>query len=302
MSKEGNLKLKDLHYKMNYIRKDQKNKQIIQEVIKRDRKQQNERKKSYFTKEEKAERRRRELEKEIEYETRLKKQQEFERDQHINNVKKQMELIERERRKRILNNMNQKEHHLELVRRERETSLELKRRENRMKEMEKKKNVERILTQQEKMRKLTLKRIEQKSINIQALQKEKNSNKWAIEKQRIIDEFEKMKKTGKLNHKTLSKLGVELPSKKEIKENLKMKNTRTSFARTAPTTNGMKQRRLSQPDKVGVNKLQPNENLESGKNSSSGRLKPLKEKENEEGKSHTARTNKPSPTKPMKNI
>jgi len=213
-----------------------------------------------------------------------------------------MKLIERERRKRILNNMNQKEHHLELVRRERETSLELKRRENRMKEMEKKKNVERILTQQEKMRKLTLKRIEQKSINIQALQKEKNSNKWAIEKQRIIDEFEKMKKTGKLNHKTLSKLGVELPSKKEIKENLKMKNTRTSFARTAPTTNGMKQRRLSQPDKVGVNKLQPNENLESGKNSSSGRLKPLKEKENEEGKSHTARTNKPSPTKPMKNI
>lgn len=248
-------------------------------------------KKAYFTKEEKAEMKRRETEKEMVNELKMKRQEEFERDQHLNNVKKQMEKIERQRRNRILTHMNNKEHHLEIVRRERDQSLDQKKKENRMKEIEKKNNVKRIITQQEKVRQQTLKRIEQKSITIQALQKEKNSNKWAIEKQKIIDDFEKMKKTGKINSKTLSKLGIELPSKKEIKESLKMKNIKTSFSNTSSTTSGIKHRRLSQPEKINSNTLPSSNNLKSSKNSSNVRLQPINR--NKHGnKSKTTRKNK----------
>ena len=72
--------------------------------------------------------------------------------------------------------------------------------------------------------------MDQKSQNIQKLQQEKNSNKWQIEKQKIVDEFEKMKKTGRINYKTLKRMGVELPTKQEIKENLKQKGSKSGFS------------------------------------------------------------------------
>ena len=104
--------------------------------------------------------------------------------------------------------------------------------------MKRNRTVEKIIRQQEKDRELTKLRLEQKSQNIQKLQQEKNSNKWAIEKQKIIDEFEKMKKSGKLNYKTLTKMGVELPTKNEIKENLKVKGTRSGFNRSMSSGKG----------------------------------------------------------------
>ena len=190
---------------------------------------------------------------------------------------KQMEKIEGTRRKRILTQMNAKEYHLDQIRKENERSLSKKREENRRKEMEKKRNVNKILDQQEKERQNTLKRLEQKSRSIQALQKEKNSNKWAIEKQNIVDQFEKMKKTGRINVKVLNKMGVELPSKKELKESLKMKTTRASFTRTTSGTNGFGQRRLSQP--IGPKTVQTPARGNAGNSPrglNSGQSKPVK--------------------------
>lgn len=78
--------------------------------------------------------------------------------------------------------------------------------------------------------------MDQKSQNIQKLQQEKNSNKWQIEKQKIVDEFEKMKKTGRINYKTLKRMGVELLTKQEIKENLKLKGARSGFSMSQSTS------------------------------------------------------------------
>lgn len=161
-----------------------------------------------------------------------KKKREMQRDQHIHQVKHQMEKIENQRRRRILTQMNAKENHLEEIKKEREKSLSQKREENLKKEMEKKRNVEKILKQQEKERQNTLKRLEHKSQQIQQLQQEKNSNKWQIEKQKIVEEFEKMKKTGRINHKKLLKMGVSLPDKKSLKEQLKNRHSQSSLGST----------------------------------------------------------------------
>lgn len=137
--------------------------------------------------------------------------------------------------------------------------------------MKRNNTVKKIIKQQEKDREMTKLKLEQKAQNIHKLQQEKNSNKWQIEKQKIIDEFEIMKKTGKLNYKTLTKMGVELPTKKEIKENLKLKGTRTSTNRSISSSMGGSQKVLNsnqdkksstvrpENDKINVNKIKPDE-------------------------------------------
>lgn len=95
--------------------------------------------------------------------------------------------------------------------------------------MEKKKTVEKILRQQDLDRMRTKKRLDEKAKSVAALQTEKNSNKWQIEKQRIIEEFEKMKNSGRLNKKVLAKMGIELPDKKELKENIKNRRARSTM-------------------------------------------------------------------------
>jgi hypothetical protein len=113
--------------------------------------------------------------------------------------------------------------------------------------MEKKSNVNKILKEQEKERQRTLKRIERKSQQIQTLQLEQNSNKWQIEKQKIIEQCEKMKKTGKIDKRVLSKLGVELPDKKTLKQQLK--NRRSSGGFGSP-------RNMNSKSQASLNKTQ----------------------------------------------
>ena len=74
-----------------------------------------------------------------------------------------MEKIENTRKKKILNNMEEKEHHLTVVQIEKDRSLSKKREENLMRQQEKKRNVDRILRQQEKERTKTLENLEYKS-------------------------------------------------------------------------------------------------------------------------------------------
>jgi hypothetical protein len=98
----------------------------IQEVIARDHQQEILRKKEFYDKEARAEQRRQELEREHNIELQLKIQRELERERHIKNVKKQMNKIETNRKRRILTQMNQKEMHLYQTRVERKLSLSQK--------------------------------------------------------------------------------------------------------------------------------------------------------------------------------
>ena len=155
--------------------------------------------------------------------------------------------------------MHDKELHLEQIRKEREKSLSQKRDENRQRESEKRGNVKKILKEQDKERMRTLERLEQKGRFIMALQQEKNSNKWQIEKQRIVEAFEKMKSTGKLNFKTLSQMGVTLPDKKAIKENLKNRRARSVLGDSLNNSDTRSQRHFNQT-MASTNASRPIEN------------------------------------------
>lgn len=113
-----------------------------------------------------------------------------------------MEKIENTRKKRILCNLEEKEQHLTVVQKEKERSLSKKREENLKRQLEKKKNVDHILKQQERDRAKTLENLEYKSRCITALQIEKADllekrklirQMADIKKQKIIEKFEEMK-------------------------------------------------------------------------------------------------------------
>lgn len=137
--------------------------------------------------------------------------------------------------------MDQKDHHLMVIKREQQKSLSQKREENRQKQYEKRHNVDKILKQQEKDRSRTLENIEQRTRCITALQKEKADllekrklikQMADIKKQQIIERIEEMKVKNKINFKTLSKLGIPVPDKEKIRENLLARTTKSTFSRT----------------------------------------------------------------------
>lgn len=171
--------------------------------------------------------------------------------------------------------------------------------------MKRNNTVEKIIRQQEKDREMTKLKLEQKAQNIHRLQQEKNSNKWQIEKQKIIDEFEIMKKTGKLNYKTLTKMGIEIPTKKEIKENLKAKGTRSGFNRSMSSSMGGSQKVLHSNSEKKSSTVRPENNDINVKNKKPD--EPKKDKINNEKELNTKSkskadfkdNNNPKPVKPI---
>jgi hypothetical protein len=144
--------------------------------------------------------------------------------------------------------------------------------------------------------------LDQKSQNVQKLQQEKNSNKWQIEKQKIVDEFEKMKKTGKLDYKSLKRMGVELPTKKEIKENLKQKGSRSGFSMSQSM--GLIQNGEIDNTNNNLSTIQPRNNhntVKTADSTSNGQInnqKILNNKSKSKIDSNDNNNNNPKPLKP----
>ena len=137
--------------------------------------------------------------------------------------------------------MEEKERHLVQIKKQQNRSLSQKREENQKRQTEKRRNVSKILRQQERERAKTLKNIENRNRCITALQREKADllekrkiirQRADIKKQQIFEKFEEMKCKNKVNFKTLSKLGIEIPDREKIRENLKARTTLSTFSRT----------------------------------------------------------------------